>query len=285
MDIMSGVPSMLLTLVNDEELTVHIPGMEKLETDDGPCVILQMPGLPVPKGEYQAVAHNTVVEDDTMLMSYKTSKETYLAAVKLPENVDPVGRMNGLISKGMVKLTFPYLKNTDFVHTPVKIVRPTPYCDAFDRSDLGRKLCEVIAHSVVKSKSFTAYKTVGSMTFMVLREVYGGDVITIYNSGIAYRDMKFKQKVSDPTCFSYCVCDSPIWKFGFLNGDQSSILTSNTLGDIGGLTKKDQDLCDLQFDPEGVRVLPPVGLRAGGVFPELEINWRRLRASYGWLTS
>ncbi|XP_076896873.1 uncharacterized protein LOC143580386 [Bidens hawaiensis] len=158
MDIMSGVPSMLLTLVNDEELTVHIPGMEKLETDDGPCVILQMPGLPVPKGEYQAVAHNTVVEDDTMLMSYKTSKETYLAAVKLPENVDPVGRMNGLISKGMVKLTFPYLKNTDFVHTPVKIVRPTPYCDAFDRSDLGRKLCEVIAHSVVKSKSFTAYK-------------------------------------------------------------------------------------------------------------------------------
>ncbi|KAI7727290.1 hypothetical protein M8C21_026951 [Ambrosia artemisiifolia] len=50
MQLMSGAPSMLITLLNAEEVTVNVPGMSKTETDNGPCVSVHMPGLRVPKG-------------------------------------------------------------------------------------------------------------------------------------------------------------------------------------------------------------------------------------------
>ncbi|KAI7725669.1 hypothetical protein M8C21_023485 [Ambrosia artemisiifolia] len=123
MDIMAGVPSMLITIVNDEEATVNIPGMSKTETDNGPCVSINMPGLRIPKGEEcQAVDSAELVVDNKMLIYLKThtTKYIHLAGIRLPDNIDPNG--------------------------------------AFNRAHLGQIQCEIIAHPEVKSKSFTAYK-------------------------------------------------------------------------------------------------------------------------------
>ncbi|KAJ0713984.1 putative Heat shock protein HSP14.7/HSP23.5/HSP23.6 [Helianthus annuus] len=158
MDVMAGVPSMLITVDNHEELTVNVPGMSKTETKNGPCVSIQMPGLRMPKGKCQAVAYSNLIEDNNLLICLETSitKQIYLAGIKLPRNIDLNGNLDMLISKGVFNLTLPVLKTTDnyimpdFVDATVKLPRPTAYC--------GMDLCEVIAHPGVKSKSFTAYK-------------------------------------------------------------------------------------------------------------------------------
>ncbi|XP_076937279.1 protein FAR1-RELATED SEQUENCE 5-like [Bidens hawaiensis] len=50
-------------------------------------------------------------------------------------------------------------------------------------------------------------------------------------------------------------------------------------GDMDYSMMKNWDLCDLQFDSKGVRVLPPVGLRAGGFFPIPGDNLKTLEGS------
>ncbi|XP_022004953.2 uncharacterized protein LOC110903039 [Helianthus annuus] len=165
MAVMAGVPSMLITVDNHEELTVNVPGMSKTETENGLCVSIQMPGLRMPKGKCQAVAYSNLIEDNNLLICLETSitKQIYLAGIKLPRNIDLNGNLDMLISKGVFNLTLPVLKTTDnyimpdFVDATVKLRRPTAYCVVFDRSKLGMDLCEVIAHPGVKSKSFTAY--------------------------------------------------------------------------------------------------------------------------------
>ncbi|MFS8001381.1 hypothetical protein Hanom_Chr13g01189711 [Helianthus anomalus] len=166
MDVMAGVPSMLITVDNHEELTVNVPGMSKTETENGPCVSIQMPGLRMPKGESQAVAYSNLIVDNNLLICLETSitKQIYLAGFMLPRNINLNGNLNMLISKGVFNLTLPVLKSSDnyimpdFVDATVKLHRPTAYCVVFDRSNLAMDLCEVIAHPGVKSKSFTAYK-------------------------------------------------------------------------------------------------------------------------------
>ncbi|KAL9996352.1 hypothetical protein Hdeb2414_s0027g00686891 [Helianthus debilis subsp. tardiflorus] len=138
MDNMAGVPSMLITVANDKELTINVPGMSKTETENGPCLSIQMPGLRTPKGGDQAVAYELAVENN-LLIYLKTSitKQIYLVGIMLPPNLDLNGKLNVLISKGVFNITLPVLKNTDsyimpdFVDTMVNLPRPTPYCGTY----------------------------------------------------------------------------------------------------------------------------------------------------------
>ncbi|KAM0009309.1 putative Heat shock protein HSP14.7/HSP23.5/HSP23.6 [Helianthus debilis subsp. tardiflorus] len=192
MDNMAGVPSMLITVANDEELTVNVPGMSKTETENGPCLSIQMPGLRMPKGEYQPVAYSELVVDNNLLIYLKTSitKQIYLAGIKLPPNLDLNGKLNVLISKGVFNITLPVLKNTDsyvmpdFVDAMVKLPRPTPYCVVFGRSDLGKELCEVIAHPGVKSKSFTMYKKDTGESIYMKGNLPGVENIVVTGEGL-----------------------------------------------------------------------------------------------------
>ncbi|KAJ0713990.1 hypothetical protein HanPI659440_Chr13g0484641 [Helianthus annuus] len=140
-------------MAKGEELTVNVPGLVKTLTDEGPCVFLHTPA--VQNGDIQTVGFATAVADDNLLIHVKTDEEIYLGGMKLPENFDKNGCYKAVFAGEM-------LKNTnimpDFVDTAVKITRPTPYCVMFDRLDLGRRLCGLIGHPRVKSKSFTLYK-------------------------------------------------------------------------------------------------------------------------------
>ncbi|KAJ0700339.1 putative Heat shock protein HSP14.7/HSP23.5/HSP23.6 [Helianthus annuus] len=207
MDNMAGVPSMLITVANDKELTVNVPGMSKTETENGPCLSIQMPGLRMPKGESQAVACRELVVDNNLLIYLKTSitKQLYLAGIKLPPNLDLNGKVNVLISKGVFNITLPVLKNTDsyimpdFVDTMVKLPRPTPYCGTINEyachllqlilvleaiSDLGKELCEVIAHPGVKSKSFTMYKKDTGESIYMKGNLPGVENIVVTGEGL-----------------------------------------------------------------------------------------------------
>ncbi|KAI3731281.1 hypothetical protein L1987_62469 [Smallanthus sonchifolius] len=128
MKYMAGVPSVLLTMVNDgQHIVVKVPGVERTESDEGLRVSFDMPGLV-----------NDVIarfEANYLLIEGKTHEQIYLAAVKLPENFDRNSDWNGKCENGSCHISF-----------------------LFDRKYLGKILCETIAHPTVKSKSFSMYK-------------------------------------------------------------------------------------------------------------------------------
>ncbi|MFS8001376.1 putative HSP20-like chaperone [Helianthus anomalus] len=152
----TGVPSALFTLVKDEQLTVQMPGLTQTETEEGVWVSFdgpthrQLPGLKVG------------FEGFNFFFQLHTPEATYLGSMKVPEYYNPCGNLKVNFEDGIFSICLPTQKTPDRFLAQANInrhlTRPTPYCEMFGRSDLGRMLCEVIAHPGVKSKSFTAYK-------------------------------------------------------------------------------------------------------------------------------
>ncbi|KAJ0900743.1 putative HSP20-like chaperone [Helianthus annuus] len=150
-----GVPSILFTMVNDEEMTVTIPGMKKTENEEGVWLSFDVPKL----GKRELTMD---FEGFNFLIQLKTPEKMYLATIKLPENYNPYGDLKGRFEDGICYICLPTQKTPDPILAKANInrdfTRPTPYCDMFNRSDLGWTLCEITAHPKVKSKSFTVYK-------------------------------------------------------------------------------------------------------------------------------
>ncbi|KAJ0713988.1 hypothetical protein HanPI659440_Chr13g0484621 [Helianthus annuus] len=155
----TGVPSALFTKVKDEELTVQMPGLKQTETEEGVWVSFE---INVPAGNNQRPGMRIGFEGFNFFFQLQTPETVYLASIKLPEMFNPHADLKITIGDGVCAVCLPTQKTVDPFLAKANInrnlIRPTPDCEMFDRSELGRMLCEVIAHPGVKSKSFTAYK-------------------------------------------------------------------------------------------------------------------------------
>ncbi|KAJ0477123.1 putative Heat shock protein HSP14.7/HSP23.5/HSP23.6 [Helianthus annuus] len=151
----TGVPSMLFTMVKDEELTIQMPGLKQTESKEGVWVSFDVPKLGQKEWKLGLLGFN-------FLFQLQTPEKKYLATMKFPEYYNPYGDWIVKFEDGICYVRVPTQKTVDPFLAKANInrnlTRPTPYCVTFDRSELGRRLCEIIARPEVKSKSFTAYK-------------------------------------------------------------------------------------------------------------------------------
>ncbi|KAJ0663959.1 hypothetical protein HanLR1_Chr13g0486771 [Helianthus annuus] len=149
----TGVPSALFTKVKDEELSIQMPGLKQTETEEGVWVSFE---INVPAGNNQRPGMRIGFEGFNFFFKLQTPETVYLASIKLPEKFNPHADLKITIGDGVCSVCLPTQKTVDPFLAKANInrslIRPTPYCE------LGRMLCEVIAHPGVKSKSFTAYK-------------------------------------------------------------------------------------------------------------------------------
>ncbi|KAI7725668.1 hypothetical protein M8C21_023484 [Ambrosia artemisiifolia] len=178
---MEMAPSMLFTLVNDQELTLTMPGLKQTEDEEGLWLSFDVPnlGLRVLKMYFHGF---------NFLIQLKTPQIMYLATIKLPQNYNPYGDLKGKCEDGVCYICLPTQKTIDPVLAKANInrelTRPTRYCEMFHRSDIGLRLCGLIAHPEVNSKSFTVYKKDDGESIFMKGNLPGVESIVVTSDGL-----------------------------------------------------------------------------------------------------
>ncbi|KAM0008968.1 putative Heat shock protein HSP14.7/HSP23.5/HSP23.6 [Helianthus debilis subsp. tardiflorus] len=150
----------------------NAPGLEKTESDDVLCVFVCMPR--VTKKDHVKVC----VEDNSwLLIEAEKDQVSYLGYMRLPSNVDKTSSdINGKMQDGMLKLTFPKLKDRElktsdiFANFMPKLrlryfgayVAHKP----FHRRKTLKKLCPNEFHSFTMYKEVTADSVDISLTLV-----------------------------------------------------------------------------------------------------------------------